>query len=175
MRPSDVSDSTFAEDGSWELTNVADNPAGAGDLVVVGANNLPPRPPAATPPPPPPPRPPPRGSGGEGDGTGTGPARAPEFRPATDVSRPPEVSGEVRAEYPEQARRDGVQGPVRLLVLIRKDGTVYRVRVLEDPGSGLGEAAKHALEQFRFRPALGDNGEPVDYQIYYTYRFVLDS
>jgi protein TonB len=118
----------------------------------------------------------PQGSGGEGTGgTGTGTGRAPAFRPAADVSRAPEVAEEVRAEYPEEARREGIQGAVRLLVLIRKDGSVYRVRVLEDPGYGLGEAAREALSRFQFRPALGPDGEAVDYQIYYTYRFVLDS
>lgn len=177
IQTSDVADSTFADDGSWEITNVQDDPAGADGPVVVGADNqpvvvvvVPP------PPPPPPPRPTPHGSGGDGAGTGTGTGpRAPEFRPAEDVSRPPEIAEEVRADYPEEARRDGVQGAVRLLVLIRKDGSVYRVRVLEDPGAGLGDAAKRALERFRFNPAIGQDGEPVDYQIYYTYRFVLDS
>jgi protein TonB len=172
---SDVSDDSFAEDGAWEITNRPDNPEGGSGVIVVGADNRPP----AVAPPPPPPSPVPRAPvGSSGGGTGTGPGtgrRAPEFRPETDVSRPPEVDEEIRADYPEEARRDGIQGAVRLLVMIRKDGTVYRVRVLEDPGGGLGDAAKRALERFRFRPAVGRNGDPVDYQITYTYRFVLDS
>ena len=173
----DISDHTFASDSDWEITNVPDNPDGQSGIVVVGAENVTA---PETPLPPPPPAPvavrTPRGSDGEGTGgSGSGSGRTPVFRPATDVSRPPEVAEEVRASYPEEARREGIQGTVRLLVLIRRDGTVYRVRVLEDPGYGLGEAARRALERFRFRPALGPDGEPVDYQIYYTYRFVLDS
>lgn len=170
----DVSDSSFADNGTWALDNRPDNPEAAEGPVVVGAANEPAPDPEPLPPGPPGPPGPARRAAGSAGAPAAGAAR-PAFRPATDVSRRPEVLQEVRADYPDAARREGIQGAVRLLVMIRKDGAVYRVIVIDDPGGGLGDAARRALEGFRFSPAIGREGAPVDYQIYYTYRFVLDA
>jgi TonB family protein len=97
--------------------------------------------------------------------------------PSKGWSRKPEPlnSGSRMPEYPFEARRDGVEGKVRLRVSIGKDGNVKMVRILNDPGKGLGVASKkHALKK-KWRPALDKNGNAVDAVIVWTFTFILDS
>ncbi|HVO19141.1 MAG TPA: TonB family protein [Anaeromyxobacter sp.] len=76
--------------------------------------------------------------------------------------------------YPEVARHAGLQGQVKLLLHIDRQGRVVSVRVLSDPGGGLGEAARAAALRFRFSPGLLD-GEPVEVPDFpHTYTFVLE-
>ena len=49
--------------------------------------------------------------------------------------------------------------------VVRKDGSIDNVEIIKDLPFGLGEAAKEAVEQWRFRPATY-RGEPID--VYYT-------
>ncbi|MEO8218450.1 MAG: TonB family protein, partial [Acidobacteriota bacterium] len=66
---------------------------------------------------------------------------------------PPVVVDQVNPRYPTLARRAGVEGPVVLRAIIRRDGSVEDVEVLRDLPMGLGEAARRAVERWRFRPA----------------------
>jgi TonB family protein len=104
-------------------------------------------------------------------GTGTA-AFAPA--PPTRVARGARVVREVRAPYPEQARDAGIEGVVLLQVEVTRTGTIHSVRVLTDPGYGLGAAAARALRSFRFAPAVDGGGAPIDSRFTYTYRFELD-
>lgn len=75
--------------------------------------------------------------------------------------------------YPTQARRAGVEGKVLIRAVVRKDGSVDRAEILTDQPFGLGEAARRAVQQWRFRPATYQ-GRPID--VYYTvsFDFTLD-
>ncbi len=86
----------------------------------------------------------------------------------------PKVVEEVTIPYPAEARRLEIEGDVMLEVQINSKGSVIKVRVLKDPGGGLGKAAAKALKKFRFSPAILDNGEAVPYKIKYVYSFELD-
>lgn len=86
----------------------------------------------------------------------------------------PRVLEEVRVPYPAKARALGVEGTVRLKVLVGPDGRVLEARVLEGPGFGLDEAARQALFRFRFRPAIGTDGRPMAHWITYRYTFQID-
>ena len=77
----------------------------------------------------------------------------------------PEEIERVIPRYPSQARRQGVQGAVVVRGVVRKDGTIDDVEVIKDLPNGLGEAAREAVSQWRFRPATY-HGEPID--VYYT-------
>ncbi|HHN74373.1 MAG TPA: energy transducer TonB [Acidobacteria bacterium] len=74
--------------------------------------------------------------------------------------------------YPVAARRLGLSGKVILQVLVRRDGSVSDIEILKQPpgGYGFGEAAKAAVSQWRFRPAMRI-GRPVDAQISVTIQF----
>jgi periplasmic protein TonB len=74
--------------------------------------------------------------------------------------------------YPQIARVARVSGTVELLVLVGRDGRVLSVEVLS--GSPLlAAAAKQAVEQWRYRPAILD-GQAVEVQARVTMNFVLD-
>jgi TonB family protein len=93
--------------------------------------------------------------------------------PAGTLTRPPELVEFVPAEYPPEAEAAGVQGSVRLALVIDETGEVTEARVLDaGPHPGFAPAALHAVVQFRFRPAEID-GKPAAVEIEYRYDFVL--
>jgi protein TonB len=55
--------------------------------------------------------------------------------------------------YPDVARADGVEGDVRLELVVGLSGTVEGARVVRGVGHGLDDAALRAVQQFRFAPA----------------------
>jgi protein TonB len=85
--------------------------------------------------------------------TGAGPVR--------DELSAPEPIRKVDPAYPASMVADRVEGVVVLYAIIRSDGTVSEVRVLEGFDERLDENARAALEQWRFRPGT-KNGVPVD-------------
>jgi protein TonB len=76
-------------------------------------------------------------------------------------------------EYPPAARKAGVEGQVVLLLRIDARGRVVSARVVSEPGTGTGEAARAALLRSEFSPALLE-GEAVETEIRFTYNFVLE-
>jgi TonB family protein len=72
--------------------------------------------------------------------------------------------------YPEQAKKDRVQGKVVLAAVIAKDGTVANLRVVSGP-SPLQPSALDAVRQWRYKPYLL-NGNPIEVdttiQVLYT-------
>lgn len=95
------------------------------------------------------------------------------FAPVAEgfVKQWPRTLNEVRAPYPEEARRLDVSGTVRLRVGIDEFGKVREVKVIKKAGYGLDEAASKAMWRFRFSPALGQDGQPVPFRINYDYTF----
>jgi TonB family protein len=84
---------------------------------------------------------------GSGGGTGGGP-----YRPGSGIT-PPRLLREVRPEYTEEARQRNLEGEVILEIVVRRDGSVGDVRVLQGLGAGLNERAVQAVRQWRFTPA----------------------
>ena len=84
---------------------------------------------------------------GEGGGTGGGP-----YRPGSGIE-PPTVLREVKPLYTEAARQRGLQGDVLLEILVRRDGSVGDVKILQGLGQGLDQRAVEAVRQWRFAPA----------------------
>ncbi|MGH9329288.1 MAG: energy transducer TonB [Vicinamibacterales bacterium] len=92
---------------------------------------------------------------GSGGGTGGGP-----YRPGSGIE-PPRLLREVKADYTEEARRRGVTGEVLLEIIVRRDGSVGQITVLQGPGAGLDQRAVAAVRQWRFEAARR-RGVPVD-------------
>lgn len=110
-----------------------------------------------------------QGSGigeGEGGGTGGGP-----YRPGSGID-PPRLLREVKAEYTEDARRRGITGDVELEIVVRHDGGVGDVHVLQGLAAGLDERAIAAVKQWRFEPARR-KGVPVDVLVEVAVEFTL--
>src|SRR5688572_14609016 len=110
-----------------------------------------------------------RGAGigdGSGGGTGGGP-----FRPGSGVE-PPRLLREVKAEYTDEARRRGITGDVLLEIIVRRDGSVGEITVLQGRGAGLDQRAVAAVRQWKFSPARR-RGEPVDVLVEVAVEFTL--
>ena len=103
---------------------------------------------------------------GAGGGTGGGP-----YRPGSGIS-PPRLLREVKAEYTDDARRRNLTGDVLLEIVVRRDGTVGDVTLLQGLGGGLDERAVQAVRQWRFTPARL-RGEPVDVLVEVAVEFTL--
>ena len=74
---------------------------------------------------------------------------------------PPTVLSRVEPVYSEKARKAKLQGVVVLSVIVRKDGSIEVLKVVQGLGLGLDENAITALKRWRFRPGTKD-GRPVD-------------
>jgi TonB family protein len=107
---------------------------------------------------------------GIGDGTGGGTGGGP-FRPGSGIDAP-RLLREVKAEYTDDARRRGITGDVVLEIVVRRDGTVGDVTVLQGLGAGLDQRAVNAVRQWRFSPARR-RGEPVDVIVEVAVEFTL--
>lgn len=110
-----------------------------------------------------------RGSGigeGEGGGEGGGP-----YRPGSGV-QPPRLLSEVKPDYTEDARRRGLEGEVVLEIVVRRDGRVGDVRVLQGLGGGLDQQAIQAVRRWQFAAATR-KGQPVDVVVEVAVEFKL--
>ncbi len=72
----------------------------------------------------------------------------------------PVATMQVDPAYPPDVLRDKVEGTVTLYAVIRADGTVDDVKVLDSLDSRLDQTAARALSRWHFRPGTR-NGEPV--------------
>ena len=123
-------------------------------------------------------------STGFGNGVATGTARSQQgvvhqagFGDA-DVPAPPTVQSRPAAQtaakvvpaeilskpvpiYTEEARAKRVEGEVLLEVVLEASGKLRVLKIVRGLGHGLDDAAVHAAEQIRFKPALRD-GQPYD-------------
>jgi TonB family protein len=72
--------------------------------------------------------------------------------------------------YTREARRNLVQGFVRLRLLLSADGRISRVRVVKGLRAGLTENAIRAACKITFRPAMKD-GQPVSQWVEVEYAF----
>jgi protein TonB len=87
------------------------------------------------------------------------------------ISQPSNL--DMRAAYPEAARRENREANVYLKILVTADGKVAQVRVVRGAGEGFDQAAVKLVKQFRFRPAEAD-GQAVSVWIPWTYKFRLE-
>jgi len=113
---------------------------------------------------------------GEGDGAGIGPGSGGgigggPYRPGSGIT-PPRLLREVKADYTEEARRRGLAGEVVMEIIVRRDGSVGDVKVLQGLGSGLNDRAVQAVRQWRFAPAER-LGTPVDVIVEVSVEFRL--
>jgi protein TonB len=75
--------------------------------------------------------------------------------------------------YPDDARRQGIYGGLRLLVSINRDGTLYEVQVLESSGQRLLDQAALRIVRLAapFAPFTGDLADVDRLEIIRTWRF----
>ncbi len=103
---------------------------------------------------------------GAGGGTGGGP-----YRPGTGITAPT-ILQEVKPDYTDDARRRSLAGDVVLEIVVKSDGRVGSVRVVQGLGAGLDQRAVEAVRQWRFSPARRF-GVPVDVLVEVAVEFRL--
>src|SRR5271165_2886763 len=81
------------------------------------------------------------------------------------------LASRVEPEYPEEARRQKIQGSVVLAIRIGTDGGVEDMQFVSGP-SQLAEAAVNAVKRWRYKPQ-SVNGHPVQIQTRVTLDFRL--
>jgi TonB family protein len=113
---------------------------------------------------------------GEGDGAGIGPGTGGgtgggPYRPGSGID-PPSLLREVKPQYTDEGRRQGVEGDVVLEIVVRRDGTVGEIKILRRLGAGLDQKAIDAVRQWRFSPARR-MGAPVDVVVEVAVEFKL--
>jgi periplasmic protein TonB len=113
---------------------------------------------------------------GEGDGSGVGPGSGGgtgggPYRPGSGIEAP-RLLKEVRADYTEEARQRGLAGEVLLEIIVRRDGSVGDVKILQGMGAGLNDRAVQAVKQWKFAPARR-LGTPVDVIVEVAVEFKL--
>jgi TonB family protein len=102
---------------------------------------------------------------GEVESTQDGP---PYVAGVGSVSNPRLIqSSKVPPSYPEQAREELLEASVIMQAIVREDGTIGDLEILECTRLGMGfeDAAIEAVRQWRYEPALLDD-QPVD--VYFT-------
>jgi TonB family protein len=87
-----------------------------------------------------------------------------QSRPATQQAARvimPEILSKQKPIYTEEAKAKRIEGEVLVEAVFEATGKVRVLRVVRGLGYGLDDAAIHAAEQIRFKPALKD-GQPSD-------------
>ena len=109
------------------------------------------------------------GEGGSGQGSGAKDSAAAQ-RPKT----PPRLLAGANPAYPEDLRRQGIEGAVRVRVVVGKDGSVETANVTASSGyPSMDEAAVAAAYRYRFSPARNMYDEPVKCAVSQTVQFRL--
>lgn len=113
-----------------------------------------------------------RGAAGDGVAVGTGGMENVVYE-AGEVDEQASVLREIQPKFPERAKRLGVSGYVKVLIVIDVYGDVAQTQVLtlDPPGYGFETEALNAVRQWKFSPAqLG--GYPVAQKATKEFRFV---
>jgi protein TonB len=93
------------------------------------------------------------------------------YRPGSGVE-PPRLLREVKPDYPDAARRQGIQGEVVLALVVRRDGTPVDIRVTRHLGPEFDARAIEAVRQWQFSPGRL-RGTPVDVAVEVSVDFRL--
>lgn len=93
----------------------------------------------------------------------------PEFVP---YEKEPVVVRFVRPEYPELARRAGLEGTIWVKIWVDKEGRPRKAVVAKSDAEVFNEVSAKAAMQFVFTPALMNNG-PVAVWVIVPFRFTL--
>jgi len=89
-----------------------------------------------------------------------------------DQSRPMRIVDRVQPNYPDEARRQHIEGQIVLHALIGIDGAVKELTVISGPQE-LTQSALEAVKRWRYRPSLL-NGNPLEVDTTITVNFLLE-
>jgi tetratricopeptide (TPR) repeat protein len=88
------------------------------------------------------------------------------------LSKKPHLMLYENTKLPASIKKSGINGEVRMNLLINPDGSVGDIKPISELPFGLTEIAIEALEKFKFQPAV-KLGKPVPIRMIFTYTFWL--
>jgi protein TonB len=112
---------------------------------------------------------------GSGNGSGVGTGESVDYNGVFSVGSVtvrPQILGRPTPGYTDEARRNQIEGSVKVSVLLKADGAVSDIRVARGLGYGLDEKAIEAASQLRFVPAQKD-GRAVSVRLFLEFKFSL--
>jgi len=117
-----------------------------------------------------------RGTGGGGEPGGTGSAPTPVS--VSEIKTMPMPIGdtdfvEAHKDYPADAKRLGVEGQVKVRLVVDAEGGVASRRLVTRLGHGLDQLAMRLARKLRFRPAIDNSDRPVAAVVVWTFTFTL--
>lgn len=80
------------------------------------------------------------------------------FEPAY-FDTPPQL-GSVDIRFPADARKNGIDGTVKIKMTLGEDGKMRNIVIVQDLPYGVGAAVREAFEKMTFSPAMRD-GKPI--------------
>jgi protein TonB len=108
----------------------------------------------------------------EGDGNQVFTAVEVEPEPAGGMQKFYDFLGN-KIKYPSAAKEAGTQGRVIMTFIVEKDGSLTDIKVLREPGNGLGDEATRVMKLApRWKPGV-QNGKPVRVQYTIPVNFSL--
>lgn len=97
-----------------------------------------------------------------------------QFEPAM-ITEPPEFTGGLEVDYPEAARKNGVEGTVKVKATLGEDGKIRDIVIENDLGHGTGDAVAAGLKKFAFKPAkFNGTPTPIKMTVNYTVSLYYD-
>jgi protein TonB len=86
----------------------------------------------------------------------------------------PKIIERIAPRYPEEAREAKIQGKVVVRAVVGTYGRVSVAEIIESPDPLLSEAAREAVEQWRYEPVLDESGHPVKIEMNLVIVFRLE-
>ncbi|MDP3684223.1 MAG: energy transducer TonB [Ignavibacteria bacterium] len=93
-----------------------------------------------------------------------------EFIP---VEKMPDIVNQVNPVYPEEAKKNGIEGRVWVKALVSKEGNVKKAVAVKSDNEIFNQAAIEAAMKYRFTPAM-QSGKPVAVWVVMPFKFELD-
>jgi TonB family protein len=123
----------------------------------------------------------PVGQGGTGTGTGSGSgggAGAPQPMSVATIKTRAMPRGDfsyydLGKDYPAEAKQLGIEGDIRVRLVVDEKGKVTSRVLLNRLGHGLDELAMERARQIEFTPALDSNDRPVSSVVVWTFHMTL--
>ena len=91
-----------------------------------------------------------------------------DFGEGTRVDAPPKIN-DLKVNFPDEARKNGVEGTVKVSFVLGRDGHTHDVQIVDDLPFGTGDAVKKAVENLKFEPA-SLMGKPIDIKATASYK-----
>jgi len=90
-----------------------------------------------------------------------------------EVEIMPDIINQVNPVYPEEAKKNGIEGRVWVKALVSKEGNVKKAVAVKSDNEIFNQAAIEAAMKYRFTPAM-QSGKPVAVWVVMPFKFELD-